>query len=202
MADQDIKIEDGMVVSMDYTLRADNEAGEVLDSSEGRSPLQFMQGQGQVIPGLERELYGMRVGDEKSVTVEPAEGYGEEDPDAYSEVPREAFPADMQPEPGMALGVRDEAGNVYQAYVEEIRPDSIVLNFNHPLAGQTLHFKVRIADLRPATAEEQAHGHIHDDNGDGIEHETHEMELCLWQVQAEPVAPQRADELMIGLALS
>lgn len=169
MTEKEMKIEDGMVVSMDYTLHADDEAGEVLDSSEGRSPLQFMQGQGQIIPGLERELYGLSVGDQKSVTVEPVDGYGEEDPDAYSEVPRDAFPGDMQPEPGMSLGVRDEAGNVYQAYVEEVRPDSVILNFNHPLAGQKLYFDVRIADLRQATAEEIAHGHVHDDNSDGEE---------------------------------
>ena len=165
MAEDQLHVEDGMVVSIEYTLRADDAHGEVLDSSEDGSPLQFLQGYGQVIPGLERELYGMAVGDAKSVTVEPAEGYGEEDPDAYTEVPRDQLPDDLEPEPGMPLGVRDDQGQVFQAYIAEVRADSVLLDFNHPLAGQTLHFDIKIADLRPATDDEQAHGHVH-----GAEH--------------------------------
>jgi FKBP-type peptidyl-prolyl cis-trans isomerase SlyD len=154
-------VEDGMVVSIDYTLRLD-EDDDVVDSSESGEPLQFVQGQGQIIPGLEQQLYGMSIGDEKSVVVAPAEGYGEADPDAYQVVPLEAFPGDMVVEPGMGLQMRDNSGQTFEAYVADVRPDGIVLDFNHPLAGKTLHFDVRITGLREATADEQAHGHVHD----------------------------------------
>ncbi|HEX9118530.1 MAG TPA: peptidylprolyl isomerase [Anaerolineae bacterium] len=161
MAENQLRVEDGMVVSIEYVLRSDDAQGEILDNSEDGAPLQFMQGYGQVIPGLERELYGLTVGDAKSVTVEPADGYGEEDPDAYTEMPRDAFPPDLELEPGLPLGIRDDQGQVYQAYVAEVRTESVLLDFNHPLAGQTLFFDIKIAGLRPATAEEQAHGHVH-----------------------------------------
>jgi FKBP-type peptidyl-prolyl cis-trans isomerase SlyD len=161
MADQELHVEDGMVVSMDYTLRAEDAEGEVLDTSAERAPLEFLQGSGAIIPGLERELYGMTIGEEKDVTVEPADGYGDFDPEAYTEVPLNAFPEGMTVEPGVGLTVRDESGDTYEAFVSEVRDDSAVLDFNHPLAGQTLHFNVRISSLRPATEEEQEHGHAH-----------------------------------------
>ncbi len=81
MSDENLAVSDGLVVSMDYTLRLEDE-GEVVDTSAGREPLQFVQGEGQIIPGLEQELYGMKIGDEKNVVVAPAEGYGESDPEA------------------------------------------------------------------------------------------------------------------------
>ena len=177
MADDKLRVEDGMVVSMDYTLRADDAEGEILDTSAEREPLEFLQGSGAIIPGLERELYGMTVGDEKDVTVEPSEGYGDFDPEAYTEVPLQAFPGDITVEPGVGLTVRDESGNTYEAFVSEVRDESAVLDFNHPLAGQTLHFNVRIAALREATDEELSHGHAHsaghDDHEDGDDHHHH-----------------------------
>jgi FKBP-type peptidyl-prolyl cis-trans isomerase SlyD len=171
MADQELRVEDGMVVGMDYTLRADDAEGEVLDTSAERAPLEFLQGSGAIIPGLERELYGMTVGEEKDVTVEPADGYGDFDPEAYTEVPLHSFPDGMAVEPGVGLTVRDESGNTYEAFISEVREDSAVLDFNHPLAGQTLHFNVRISSLRPATEEEQEHGHAHSEG-----HHHHDQE--------------------------
>jgi FKBP-type peptidyl-prolyl cis-trans isomerase SlyD len=161
MADEPTQVADGLVVSMDYTLRADDEEGEVLDTSVGKQPLQFMQGSGQIIPGLERELYGLTVGDEKDVVVEPADGYGEFDPEAFAEVPLNAFPEGMSVEPGVGLTVNDDSGHTYDAYVSEVREDSAMLDFNHPLAGQTLCFSVKIAGLRRPTDDELAHGHAH-----------------------------------------
>ena len=166
MANEAMTVDDGMVVSMDYTLRLDDDE-EVADTSAGREPLEFVQGGGQIIPGLEQEIYGMGVGDEKSVVVPPAEGYGETDTEAYQLMPLEAFPADMTVEPGMGLELRDVSGQVVQAYVADVRPEGILLDFNHPLAGKTLHFEVKITGLRQATEEELAHGHVHD----GHEHE-------------------------------
>jgi FKBP-type peptidyl-prolyl cis-trans isomerase SlyD len=153
-------VKDDMVVGLDYTLRLED--GAVVDSSEDREPLKYLQGQGQIIPGLEQELYGMAVGDEKSVAVEPAQGYGEKDPSAVQVVPNEAFPPDLEPAPGMRLQMRDEQGRVFEAFVVEVRSDDVVLDFNHPLAGQTLHFDVKIDSLRRASEEELAHGHAHE----------------------------------------
>ena len=155
---------DNQVVSLDYTLRLDD--GEVMDSSEGREPLEFIQGNGQIIPGLEKELYGMAVGDEKKVAVAPGDAYGELEPDNFEWVERGAFPADMALTEGMGLRMRDSnSGEVMEAFVAEIGPDSVKLDFNHPLAGETLHFEVKIAGLRDATSEELAHGHVHGPDG-------------------------------------
>lgn len=160
MSDNENTVSDGKVVSMDYSLRLDDEP-EVVDTSAGREPLQFVQGQGQIISGLERELYGMSVGEEKDVVVSPADGYGESDPEAFQLVPLDAFPPDATIEPGMGLQLQDTSGQVFTAYVDEVRPDGVVLDFNHPLAGKTLYFNVKIADLREATADELEHGHVH-----------------------------------------
>jgi FKBP-type peptidyl-prolyl cis-trans isomerase SlyD len=139
---------------MDYTLRLDE--GEVVDSSEDREPLQFIAGQGQIIPGLEEELYGMEVGDEKHVVVPPEKGYGEFDADLFETLPRNIFPEDMELEPGLGFRMRTRDGRMAIAYVHEVKDGEVVVNLNHPLAGKTLHFDVEIADLREATEEELA----------------------------------------------
>jgi FKBP-type peptidyl-prolyl cis-trans isomerase SlyD len=150
----------GQVVSMEYTLWVD---GEVLDTSEGQGPLQFLAGQGNIIPGLENEMLGMKIGDEKEVTVAPADGYGEYDEEAYMEVPRKDFPADMELEEGLELSVSDDEGNSRYARIESVETDTIHLDFNHPLAGAELKFKVKVVALRAPTAEELEHGHVHED---------------------------------------
>ena len=152
-------VADGLVVSLDYTLRLDD--GQVIDASDDDGPLDFLQGAGQIIPGLEEALYGMAVGDEKEVAVVPADGYGEKDPDAFELIPREAFPADLELAMGMGLELQSESGEELVAYVADLRPAEVLLDLNHPLAGETLYFQVKIADLRLATAEELAHGHAH-----------------------------------------
>lgn len=151
---------DDKVISLDYTLRLDD--GEIVDSSSGREPLEFIQGQGQIIPGLEQELYGMEVGDEKAVTVTPEDGYGERQADRVQTIPRDAFPDDMELEQGMQVRLQDSnSGQVFEAFVEEIHPESVKLDFNHPLAGETLYFDVKIAGVREATDDELSHGHAH-----------------------------------------
>jgi len=155
-----LTVADGLVVELDYTLSLDD--GEVVDTSADGQPLQYLHGQGQIIPGLEKALYGLAAGDELAVTVPPSEAYGDIDPDDYDEVPLDAFPPDAALEPGMTVEVTDESGEVYDAYVSEIRADTVLLDFNHPLAGETLYFDVKIVGLRPATDQELAHGHVHD----------------------------------------
>jgi FKBP-type peptidyl-prolyl cis-trans isomerase SlyD len=157
---EDITVSDNIAVSMEYKLRIDDEG--VIDQSEDNKPLEFIQGSGQIIPGLEKEIYGMTVGEEKEVVIEPDNGYGEYDPEDVEKVSRSVFPADLELEEGLSLWMRDpESGESYQATVVNIHPDTVVLDFNHPLAGETLYFHVKIVDLRPATREEIAHGHIH-----------------------------------------
>ena len=162
-------VQDGVVVSLDYTLRLDD--GEVADSSSGDEPLRFVQGSGQIIPGLERELYGMQEGEEKRVVVSAAEAYGELDAEAYQEVHTSFFPQDMELRPGLQISVQDQDSNVYQAYIAEVSGENVVLNFNHPLAGQRLTFDVRVTGLRQASEEELAHGHVHEDEMEGEEWE-------------------------------
>src|SRR5512140_2627888 len=160
---EETKVDAGQVVSMHYTLHVD---GKVVDSSEGGEPLQFIQGMGHIIPGLEHELYDMKVGESKSVTVPPKDGYGETDESAYMDVPREAFPAEVPLETGTELELRDQSGHPMFARIEAVTDESIRLDMNHPLAGKELNFDVKIAGLRPATDEEVSHGHVH---GEGHE---------------------------------
>ena len=152
-------VQDGVVVTMEYTLHVD---GELLDSSEGQGPLQFLAGHGNIIPGLESEMRGMKVGDSKDVVVQPANGYGEFDDEAFMNVPRDQFPKDMELAEGIELSVRDDEGNARYARVDNIEGDTVTLNFNHPLAGDELHFHVKVVGLREPSAEELDHGHVHE----------------------------------------
>lgn len=153
-------VADGMVVSLHYTLKS--RAGEILDSSVGQEPLDFLQGYGQIIPGLEVALAGMALNEEKDVIVPATEAYGEVDDDAFELVSRDIFPEDLQLEVGLQVSLRDvETDEPYEAVVAEVQAEEILLDFNHPLAGETLFFHVQIAGLRPATSEEMAHGHSH-----------------------------------------
>jgi FKBP-type peptidyl-prolyl cis-trans isomerase SlyD len=165
MSNTNATVADGMVVSLEYTLRLDD--GQVIDSTEDHPALEFLQGVGQIIPGLEQELYGMSIGDGKKVTVTPEDGYGVKNPEAVQTVPKNVFPNDMELTPGQGLHLRDEQNNVFTAYVVDIQPDAVVLDMNHPLAGQTLNFDVKVAGLRQATPEELDHGHVH---GEGHPH--------------------------------
>jgi FKBP-type peptidyl-prolyl cis-trans isomerase SlyD len=149
-------VQDGMCVGIDYTLRLDS--GEVIDSSEGRGPLEFVQGHSHIIPGLERALYGMALGDEKDVVVAPAEGYGEFDSELLETLPLSVFPSDIELEEGMGLRMRTQDGRAVVVYVRSANDEGVVVDLNHPLAGKTLHFGVRIARLREASEDELAGG--------------------------------------------
>jgi len=153
-----LKVQDGQIVSMDYTLHVD---GEILDSSSGHEPLEFLQGAGNIIPGLEQELYGMVIGESKKVVVQPEDGYGVLDPEAFVDVPRDQFPANIPVEIGVGIQVTDENGNPMNARIDSFDDDHVTLDFNHPLAGKELHFDMKIVGLREATGEEAEHGHVH-----------------------------------------
>ncbi len=153
-------VAEGMVVTVDYTLTLDN--GEVADTTQGGMPLRFLSGGGQLLPAFEDALIGLIAGDETQVTLTPEDGYGEYDEEAFEEVPIDQFPTDQRLELGMAIGVQDSSGEMYEAHISEIHDDTVILDYNHPLAGETLHFTIKVLDARPATEEELAHGHVHD----------------------------------------
>jgi FKBP-type peptidyl-prolyl cis-trans isomerase SlyD len=140
-----LSVQNGVKVAMDYVLTVD---GAQMDASEPGRPLEFVQGRGQIIRGLEEALLDMLVGESKEVTVAPAEGYGEFNPQAVAQVPRDRFPASMQIAVGMTLQMRGQNGQPLQGRITEITPDNVRMDFNHPLAGKTLHFKVTIADIK------------------------------------------------------
>jgi FKBP-type peptidyl-prolyl cis-trans isomerase SlyD len=152
-------VQDGVVVSMEYTLHVD---GELLDSSEGPGPLQFLTGYGNIIVGLEKEMIGMKVGESKNVVVQPADGYGEFDDEAFMDVPLDQFPKDMKIAEGVELSVRDDEGHARYARVDAVSSNVATLNFNHPLAGDQLHFHVKVVALREPNDEELSHGHVHE----------------------------------------
>ena len=155
-----LEVAEGLVVSLAYQLRLDD--GEEIDSAGGDDPLVYLHGAQNIIPGLEEALTGMKVGDARSVTVSADNAYGEMDPDAFQLVPYDAFPSDMELEEGMGLRMVESGSNrQVEAYVSELRDDGVLLDLNHPLAGETLHFNVEVVGLRRASSEEIAHGHAH-----------------------------------------
>jgi FKBP-type peptidyl-prolyl cis-trans isomerase SlyD len=152
-------IKKGKVVEMHYSLK--NNAGELIDSSEKKDPMPFLQGYGNIIPGLESALEGKKVGDELKISVEAKDAYGDVKPEAVQEIPKTALEGIEDLKVGMELKSQDEQGNAYIVRVEEIKDGSVLINGNHPLAGQTLHFVVKIESIREATEEELKHGHVH-----------------------------------------
>ena len=135
----------GREVSLEYTLRLEDK--KVVDTNVGGDPLTYTHGKKQLIPGLESKLEGMTVGEEKHVTVPPKEGYGELDPKAFQEVPKTAVPQDAL-KVGTVLQGRDPNGRVVRPRVSEVKDDTVILDFNHPLAGQTLYFDVKVLDIK------------------------------------------------------
>ena len=154
-----MSIKKDAVVEMHYTLK--NDAGEVVDSSKGQDPMPFIQGRGNIIPGLEKALEGMKVGDTCDVSVKPEDAYGVHHAEGIQEIPKEALQGIENLEIGMELQSQDEQGNPFIVRIEEIKDDVVIINANHPLSGQTLHFNVSIESVREATADELEHGHVH-----------------------------------------
>jgi len=157
-----MKAAPGMVVSMHYTLTDDS--GDVLDSSRGGEPFSYLHGHNNIIPGLEKALEGVEMGFKSKVTVAPTEGYGEKNPEAIFEAPREHFPPDMKLEIGARVYADGPNGPITLTVVK-LTDNGAVLDANHPLAGKTLHFEVEITTVRTATTEELAHGHVHGEGG-------------------------------------
>jgi len=154
----DDTIQDNMVVTLDYTLLVDE---EIMENTDDGEPIEFIQGIGQVIPGLESALYGMKVSEKKTVVIEPEEAYGVYDPESLEIAKKEEFSEEIPLDVGTFLDLRDDEENVLSAQVIEEDEDTVTLDFNHPLAGKTLTFEITVSALRPATDEELEHGHAH-----------------------------------------
>lgn len=152
------------VVLIHYTLKDDT--GEVLDSSEGREPLAFIQGIGNIIPGLEEKLEGKATGDKLETVIGPEKAYGIRSEDNVHIVPLQSFEADGDEKLEVGMQVRVETNQgISLADVAKIDGEEVTLDLNHPLAGETLHFNVEVVDIRDATKEELDHGHAHGPGG-------------------------------------
>jgi FKBP-type peptidyl-prolyl cis-trans isomerase SlyD len=146
------------VVSIDYTLKDDD--GSVLDSSEGKQPLSYLHGSGNIIPGLEQALEGKAPGDELNVRVEPADAYGERREELQQAVPKNLFEGVDELQPGMQFQAQGDGGTQIVTVVD-VEDDQVTVDANHPMAGVALNFDVKVVDVRDATDEEREHGHAH-----------------------------------------
>jgi FKBP-type peptidyl-prolyl cis-trans isomerase SlyD len=149
-------IEIDKVVGINYTL-TDADTGEQLDSNEGKDPLEFITGKGQIIEGLEEKIATMSEGEETEVTIEPAKAYGETNPEMKDELPIEQF-AGIELQEGMTLYGQGQHGETIQVTVESFDDKTVKIDYNHPMAGKTLKFQVQVVSVRAATEEEVAIG--------------------------------------------
>jgi len=164
-------IQDGKVVELSYELR--NAKGEVLDKSTAKDPFNYLHGSQQIVEGLEAALLGLKIGDKRKVSVPPALGYGELNPELKIMVDRSQFPTGADVEQGMRFRANSPEGEDMVFVVEKIVGEEIHIDGNHELAGQVLNFDVEVLGMRDATEEEKEHGHAHGPHGHGHGHDDH-----------------------------
>jgi len=143
------QVKTGDKVKVNYTGKLRN--GETFDSSEGREPLEFTVGGGQVIKGFDQGVMGMQVGDKRTVEIEVDDAYGEKNQDMVIEFPKTQFPADMKPEPGMQLMMNNGEGQSFPVLVKEVKEETVLLDANHPLAGEDLVFDIELVEIVPTS---------------------------------------------------
>ena len=151
------------VVTIHYKV-SDSDSEELIDSSENSEPMTYLHGARNIIPGLEQALEGKSQGDELEVTIPPAEAYGERSDDRVQQVPREAFQGMDKVEPGMAVTAQTGQGQI-DLVVTAVDDEMVTVDANHPLAGKSLKFNVTVEQVRDASEEEIAHGHVHGPGG-------------------------------------
>ena len=168
-----MQIEVNKVVSVTYALEV-NDGGNTpkvfVEEAKADRPLVFLYGVGGMIPGFERAMEGLRVGDLFDFSIQPADAYGESSDDDVVELPYSVFAEEVKKYPdllniGNIIPMNDGNGHQFEGRVKEVGTDTVTMDFNHPLAGKTLHFKGRVEDLRDASDEEIAHGHAHGPGG-------------------------------------
>lgn len=138
-------VSEGKEVALEYTLKLDNQ--KVIDTNVGGEPLRITQGSHQIIPGLENALEGMTIGQTKKVTIQPDAAYGPVDPEAFLELEKNQLPPETH-KVGTIVEGKDAQGHVMRPRVSEVKKDTVVLDFNHPLAGKTLYFDVTVLDIK------------------------------------------------------
>jgi len=156
------KVTANKVVTLSYTLRDDE--GELIDQSQEGSPLLYLHGARNIVPGLEERLEGAAEGETIQATVPPEKGYGKRIGESH-EVPRRLFPTDAELAAGMQVVAHDDQGRQIPFFIIAIGEETVTIDPNHPLAGETLHFEVTVESLRDATEEEIEHGHPHGPEG-------------------------------------
>jgi FKBP-type peptidyl-prolyl cis-trans isomerase SlyD len=161
-------IKPNAVAALTYTLTDDE--GKTIDTNVGRSPLYYLHGHGNLVPGLEKELEGKSKGDRVQTVVAPEQAYGVYDETRTFEVPKADLGPNINPQKGMVLSMRGPGGGALPVTVLKVKLNSVVLDGNHELAGKNLHFDVTIEDVRKATKEELTHGHAHGPTGHGHAH--------------------------------
>ena len=158
-----MQIENKRAVALEYELTVDG--GIVVDKSDSGEPLWYLHGVGNLIPGLESALVGMKTGDAKTVVVPAEAGYGDYQEDRVHKVPKEQFGPDTTFEIGDRVAAQDPDGGSLPARISGVDPKEVTLDFNHELAGKELTFKVKVAEVREASKEELQHGHVHGPGG-------------------------------------
>jgi FKBP-type peptidyl-prolyl cis-trans isomerase SlyD len=189
-------------VTVEYSLRDDD--GELLDSSDGEdgAPIEYVHGYGQLVPGLETALAGLHAGDEREVVVPASAGYGERDEELMMEVDRSELPDPKKVEVGDELVAESEDGDEIAMQVVELKKDVVVVDANHPLAGMTLHYKVKIVAVRDATDEEiEQAAAEHEEAHEEDEHEhgpdcDHDHAPHAPHAKGDAAAPEPASELV------
>jgi FKBP-type peptidyl-prolyl cis-trans isomerase SlyD len=156
-------IKSGIVASLAYSLKDDE--GTILDSADAQDPFTYLHGHGNIIPGLERALEGLKIGDRRKLSVTPEDGYGDVDETLRVVVEKSQLGAETAIKKGMRFGAQSEDGEEVVYTVVDVKGDEIFLDGNHPLAGVTLHFEVEVLKMREATSEELSHGHVHGPGG-------------------------------------
>jgi len=162
-----MKIEKNVVVDLDYTLRKDNQEGEIIEETTGGKPLVFIYGVGMMIPSFEENIEGKITGDAVSFGIKSEDAYGSHDAQAVMDVPLQYFEVDGKIDrdklvEGMPVNMQDVEGRMYNGVILSQGIETIKVDFNHPMAGQDLHFSVKINNVRQATESEIDHGHIHE----------------------------------------
>jgi FKBP-type peptidyl-prolyl cis-trans isomerase SlyD len=145
VAKEEKVIKNGSFVSLQYTLSGED--GKLIESSKGKAPLKYIHGANQIIPGLEKELTGMKVGEQKRVTVKPQDAYGLVDPNAFQEFPKEQIPSNGL-KVGAVLATQGPRGETVAARVHQIKEKTVVIDMNHPMAGRTLIFEIKIVEIQ------------------------------------------------------
>ena len=157
------------VISVNYNLFKDTAEGEIIESTEGKAPLTFLSGMGQMIPDFENNVVNLNVGDTFSFGIKSENAYGSKTDEAIMDLPQDIFMQDGklvdEVKPGNMLPLQDQNGGVVPAIVVKVNETTVTMDLNHPLADQDLHFTGNVVEVREATEDEISHGHVHGEGG-------------------------------------